>query len=502
MKSVSLILLLLLTLCSSGVASDFAISLDTVVGLYGPNSLNTNQQITFYLRLTNNGIYPMKGITNGFRVYSPDGVTWDTTVGDNNLGTIGSSDFDLIWHINEFGLTGSGVDTLGFSGATMLGTGLPAGFDDIAYTITIGPIPTVDHGKIVCLDSVFYPPSGPWKWEIGLVDSVSMGWRIPIWNGPHCFTALDVGGSQSLQPNPAVIKLETEEGNPSDGQSLQIDVFNGTPLAFTLSNGPSWLELSATTGTTPETITASSPAIGLTSDDYRGTVSLTAVGASNSPLEVPCVLRVRPAITVMPYWGVFAFATGGNQAPAETLVVTATDGVSNIPFTANPEKVWLNVIPNFGTTPGTLAVVSDVSHTAAGRIVSSNVTVTPDDSGLTPLQVLYKVEIVDTVVLAVRDIDDGNLPATYTLGQNYPNPFNPTTQIAFELPTRSQVTLTVYNVLGHRVATLVNENLPVGRYETEWDGRSESGVEAASGIYFYRLHTESFTQTKKMILLK
>jgi hypothetical protein len=297
--------------------------------------------------------------------------------------------------------------------------------------------------------------------------------------------------------------METIEGNPAAGQLLEIDVFdNGNPLSFTLTKDSSWLELSATSGTTPATITASASVAGLTAGEYRGAISVTAAGADNSPLEVPCVLRVRPAITVMPYWGLFAFATGGNQAPAETLIVTATDGVSNIPFTANPEKIWLTVIPNFGTTPGTVAVVSDVIHTPAGRTVRSNVTVTPDDSGLTPLQVLYTVEIVDTVVLAVREIDDGNLPTAYALGQNYPNPFNPTTQIAFELPTRSQVTLIVYNVLGRQVAMLVNEQLSAGSYVAEWNGRSSSGAEVASGIYFYRLHTEGFTQTKKMVLLK
>ncbi len=103
---------------------------------------------------------------------------------------------------------------------------------------------------------------------------------------------------------------------------------------------------------------------------------------------------------------------------------------------------------------------------------------------------------------AVRDVDEGGLPTTYVLGQNYPNPFNPSTQIAFELPTRSQVTLTVYNVLGQQVATLVNEQLSAGSYVTEWNGRSLSGVQVSSGIYFYRLQTESFTQAKKMILLK
>ena len=70
------------------------------------------------------------------------------------------------------------------------------------------------------------------------------------------------------------------------------------------------------------------------------------------------------------------------------------------------------------------------------------------------------------------------------------------------IDVKSQVELTVYNVLGQQVTTLVNEKLSPGSYEADWDGRSDGGSEVASGIYFYRLHTEAYTQTKKMILLK
>ena len=502
MKHLSLVILLSLVSWSPGAASDFAISLDSVAGLYGPNSLNTNQQLTFYFRLTNAGADTFKGIANGYRVYSPNGATWDTTVGNNDLGTIGPAEFDLIWHINEFGLTGSGADTLGFGGSRgSSGTGLPAGFDDTAYTITIGPISSLDHSKTICLDSAYYPPIGLWKWDGGIVDNLFIGVRFPNWDGPHCFTVLDAAGSQCLLPNPAVIKLETVEGNPSAGQLLEIDVFdNGDPLSFALTNDSSWLELSATSGTTPATITASASVAG-PAGEYRGAISVTAAGAGNSPLEVPVVLRVSPALTAMPYWGFFVFATGGNQAPAETLVVTATDGVSNIPFTAIPDSTWLTVTPSFGITPETLTVVSDARQYDVGRILKSNLTVTPDDDGLSPIQVFYRVKI-EVAVTVVRDIDDGVLPTTYTLSQNYPNPFNPSTEIAFDLPTRTQVTLTVYNVLGQQVTTLVNEPLAAGSYVAEWDGRSSSGATAASGIYFYRLHSEQFTQTKKMVLLK
>jgi len=108
----------------------------------------------------------------------------------------------------------------------------------------------------------------------------------------------------------------------------------------------------------------------------------------------------------------------------------------------------------------------------------------------------------DAVIADVVSVGNGNLPTRFNLVQNYPNPFNPTTRMKFDLPKRAHVTLTVYNVLGQRVATLVEEELAADSYEVEWNGRSDGGNSVASGIYFYRLTADDFVMTKKMMLLK
>ncbi len=95
-----------------------------------------------------------------------------------------------------------------------------------------------------------------------------------------------------------------------------------------------------------------------------------------------------------------------------------------------------------------------------------------------------------------------NLPTEWSLGQNYPNPFNPTTEIAFDVPSRSHVTLAVYNVLGQHVTNLVDDTYAPGHYSADWDGTSQGGGSVASGVYFYRLETEDYIETKKMMLLK
>jgi hypothetical protein len=103
----------------------------------------------------------------------------------------------------------------------------------------------------------------------------------------------------------------------------------------------------------------------------------------------------------------------------------------------------------------------------------------------------------DQVVTGIKEEATTAVPVEFTLSQNYPNPFNPTTQIGFTLPKGSNVTLKVYNVLGQEVATIFQGFQNAGKYIASFDGAN-----LASGIYFYSLHADNFTMTKKMILMK
>ena len=95
------------------------------------------------------------------------------------------------------------------------------------------------------------------------------------------------------------------------------------------------------------------------------------------------------------------------------------------------------------------------------------------------------------------------LPAAFSLANNFPNPFNPATTIQYALPQAADVELTVYNVLGQPVRTLVAEHQNAGRYVVEWDATNDSGHSLSSGMYFYRLQAGGeFHEVKKMLLLK
>ncbi len=94
------------------------------------------------------------------------------------------------------------------------------------------------------------------------------------------------------------------------------------------------------------------------------------------------------------------------------------------------------------------------------------------------------------------------VPDKYSLDQNYPNPFNPNTVISFSIPEAGNVELAVYNMLGQKVATLVNEYYSAGRYQAEWNGDDDNGNRVSSGVYLYRLKAGDYVETKKMILTK
>jgi endoglucanase len=110
--------------------------------------------------------------------------------------------------------------------------------------------------------------------------------------------------------------------------------------------------------------------------------------------------------------------------------------------------------------------------------------------------------IIDTnyINLTTTEVQSSNaqaLPATFSLLQNFPNPFNPSTTIAFTLPSKSFVTLKVYDLIGREIATLVSEELSAGTYSKQWNAATMS-----SGMYVYQMHAGTYTETKKLVLLR
>ncbi|MCC7159079.1 MAG: T9SS type A sorting domain-containing protein [Ignavibacteria bacterium] len=100
------------------------------------------------------------------------------------------------------------------------------------------------------------------------------------------------------------------------------------------------------------------------------------------------------------------------------------------------------------------------------------------------------------IVLGINTVNAA-IPFDFSLSQNYPNPFNPQSKIRFQISKFSDTRLIVYDMLGKEIETLVNQELREGTYEVDFDGSKYS-----SGVYFYKLITRDFAETRKMILLK
>jgi len=157
---------------------------------------------------------------------------------------------------------------------------------------------------------------------------------------------------------------------------------------------------------------------------------------------------------------------------------------------------WINADPNFVLTDGggemavnlniTTDGISSGMHETALMIYSTSV------DGMAPYYLPIKLDYL-------TDIDkvDSQIPKEYSLHQNYPNPFNPSTTIKFGLPEASQVKLTIYNLLGQVVAVPINKEMISGYHQVNFDASSLS-----SGIYLYKINTENYNNTKKMILLR
>jgi len=112
-----------------------------------------------------------------------------------------------------------------------------------------------------------------------------------------------------------------------------------------------------------------------------------------------------------------------------------------------------------------------------------------------------QLQIAKKTVTLVEQNGDAT-PATFELYQNYPNPFNPVTHITYDVAKPGFVELTIFDVLGRRVRTLIAEEHQQGRYVAIWDARDDHHVAVSSGVYLYRLQTVAGVLTKKMVLLK
>ena len=174
--------------------------------------------------------------------------------------------------------------------------------------------------------------------------------------------------------------------------------------------------------------------------------------------------------------------------------------IDNIAIKEGDDFTWLTVSPYKGTAVAidnlndSISVQIGVYGTDDDFTIAEDIVVASDYSELT-VQIGVGVEVVG--------IDESGLtPFEFALHQNYPNPFNPETNIQFDVAENSDVNVSIFNIMGQKVATLVNGNMDKGIYHIKWNGLSDKGIALPSGMYFYKMKTPEYQSVKKLVLVK
>ena len=212
-------------------------------------------------------------------------------------------------------------------------------------------------------------------------------------------------------------------------------------------------------------------------------------------------MLTNASISQISYNTNFMFASSLSQPG---IVRSSDEGINWEPTNLNRVCWTLLVLEDYiiaGTGIGGVFVSNDNGFSWRSRndnIGSNNVAALIDHNGYV-FAGLSENGINKIALSELTDIEQTNnsVPDEYMLSQNYPNPFNPTTKINYELRITNYVSVKVFDVLGNEVAALVNENKPAGSYSVDFDG-----ADLPSGIYFYKLESGNFSDTKRMILLK
>jgi hypothetical protein len=162
-----------------------------------------------------------------------------------------------------------------------------------------------------------------------------------------------------------------------------------------------------------------------------------------------------------------------------------------------------------------------VNNTDDGKIHIAMVGIEPIDNDCEIINIVFKfneiIAQISDIELSIdkaqlNDVDVSDIltgvikiyqtPNDFSLSQNYPNPFNPETNISFSLPIESLVTIEIYDILGSKIITLVNENMNPGIYNVLWDGTNQSKIQVSSGVYICKMYAGEFTKTLKMLLIR
>ncbi len=224
-------------------------------------------------------------------------------------------------------------------------------------------------------------------------------------------------------------------------------------------------------------------------------------------LEVPAGTQVRVPVLVSSFNDVGAISLKINFDQSILSFVNLENAPEGVNFTVNAaggilSLAWFDVT---GTTPLTLADTTLVEILFDFSAGSSDLNFITEESEIAsssgdPIETTF---VNGMIVEKTTSVESSPTKArTFFLEQNYPNPFNPETRIRYQVGETGRVILKIYNLFGQKIRTLVNDIHSAGKFQVVWNGRDDRDQKVPSGVYFYRLISGNFVQTRKLILIR
>lgn len=372
-------------------------------------------------------------------------------------------------------------------------------------------------------------------------------YRYIVWTdrrmGQHdIYASIATYNTPRLMVSPAALTFTmSPSGALPAAQTVAVNHGGYNPLNFRASSGASWLNVSPAVGLTPNTLVATITDSTLSDGTYVATIRLVDTDNNDSSLAVAVSLNVSSAqpgadsIVI----GSAQVLPGASRAIPIDLVLSADIQVVQLPMIwdttlfridsilfdslLDPSALreWqsdpsggqallrcsragtfltagahhlADLYLTAGLVPGTGLVDSTTIDTATCHLVRT------DGQPVVPTLLPGHITVSDPT--PVEDPSEAGLPTGFALHPNYPNPFNASTVIAYDIGARSEVTLEIFNILGQRIARLVDGDRPAGQYSAFWNGVDDADRPAPTGVYFYRLQAGPLCEIRKMVLLK
>ncbi len=334
----------------------------------------------------------------------------------------------------------------------------------------------------------------------GVYQSFAMYSVEGVDNTPYLHIILTVDndtipGPDSAWVIPSFWQLVVDEGT-SGGDTVYLGIYStNAPAPYTveLIGLPHFTTLLVDSGVTNDNVPVIFDWGGLGIGVYSDTLVFNVEGAENNPVLFIATVTVQSgggadSAYFVPDTLFFSANYGDDTVLSDQSCLISTNAPALFfGWLADSIDCFVTMFDSVGYTSDSVTV--QVSTSLVGPGVHYNT-------------LLYEVNGIEGyAVLTVRLIIYGADSASIVLS-NYPNPFNPETNILFSLPEASEVNLSVYNMLGQHVITLIDDKLPAGEHIVPWNGTSSTGQPVASGVYFYRIVTDQSTASRKMLLLK